>query len=209
VSTFDRLIVSTPVQPAFYDDLSGSLTHAWAQLARGVADRRSPFRTPTFGTAGLDGSPRLRTVVLRACDVEGRLLRFHTDQRSNKDRELQRNPAASLHIYDAGQKIQLRIAGIARVRVNDDLTKAAWDRSLVMSRAGYTQVPAPGVELDDPSRLPPLTGAPDGDTTGYENFAVVVFSVQSIEWLYLGAMGHRRARFTWLDGALRATWIAP
>jgi len=45
---------------------------AFRLIARGVADRRSPFRTPTLATVGVDGRPRLRTVVLRAFDAAAR-----------------------------------------------------------------------------------------------------------------------------------------
>ncbi|NBR79124.1 MAG: pyridoxamine 5'-phosphate oxidase, partial [Alphaproteobacteria bacterium] len=57
-------------------------------LERGAADRRSAFHTPTVATIGLDGRPRLRTIVLRACDTANRSLRFHTDARSDKINEL-------------------------------------------------------------------------------------------------------------------------
>jgi pyridoxamine 5'-phosphate oxidase len=200
--------VSAP--PTFYNDLDASLAHAWAQLAVGVADRRSGFRTPTLGTIGLDGTPRVRTVVLRACDAAARTLRFQTDRRSGKVPELRRIPAAALHFYDPPAKLQLRFAGQAQVHMDDEIARAAWAESQVMSRACYTQGLPPGAPLSGPTAIPQLAGVPDGDMTGIDNFAVVAVVVQSIDWLYLGSQGHRRARFTWGErGEMQATWLAP
>ncbi len=195
--------------PAHYDDLDAGLAHAWAMLARGVADRRSAFRTPTLGTIGVVGSPQVRTVVLRGCDVGRRTLRFHTDLRSGKVAELQLRPLAALHFYDAGQKLQLRIAGTTQLHHDDDVARAAWAASQAMSRACYTQDVAPGRPIERASAIPQAAGVPDGATTGFDNFVAVVVAVHSIEWLYLGSQGHRRARFTWDGDQVQATWLAP
>ena len=195
--------------PSFYNDLDQTLTHAWAQLARGVSDRRCAFHTPTLATIGLDGAPKMRTVVLRACDVANRLFRVHTDIRTAKVSEIEHNPVASLHAYDVGQKFQVRVAGTAVLHKGDLLAKTAWALSQPMSRAGYAQEPGPGRLLADPKTIPQLPAIDDGQVNGFENFGIILIAVQSIECLYLGHQGHRRARFAWEDGALRATWLAP
>jgi pyridoxine/pyridoxamine 5'-phosphate oxidase len=69
---------------ACYDDLEGTLAYAWGLLERGVSDRHSPIHTPTVATIGGDGRPSIRTVVLRDCDLDARMLRFHTDRRAPK-----------------------------------------------------------------------------------------------------------------------------
>ncbi len=102
-------------KPAFFDNLNATRTQAWALLARGVADRRSGFHTPTLVTVSLDGAPDARTVVLRACDVQERTLRFHTDARSEKVAQIARDPRVMVHAYDFKSKAQLRIEGRARV----------------------------------------------------------------------------------------------
>lgn len=195
--------------PTFYNDLDATLEATWAQLARGVNDRRSPFHTPTLGTIARDGSPSVRTVILRGIDAAERRLRFHTDRRSAKAVELKSDPRVAMHFYDAGQKIQLRVAGTAHVHAGDATAQAAWQKSQVMSRACYTQALPPGAAIGDPASLPQLAGVPDGAETGFENFAAVVITVRSIDWLYLGSQGHRRAQFEWPDGVLRKTWLAP
>ena len=78
-----------------------------------------------------------------------------------------------------------------------------------MSRACYTPDVAPGRPSERASAIPPAAGVPDGATTGFDNFVAVVVAVHSIEWLYLGSQGHRRARFTWDGDQVQATWLAP
>jgi pyridoxamine 5'-phosphate oxidase len=194
--------------PPFHNDLQLSLAHAWAMLARGVADRRSAFHTPTLATVDADGVPQARTVILRGCDVPGRMVRIHTDRRSSKVSEIRREPRVGLHFYDAGQKIQLRLAGRATLHTSDDVAATAWASARPMSRVIYGQTLAQGVEVDTPATgTAPVV--PDGSVLGYENFLIIRIEVQAIEWLYLGHQGHRRARFAWRNGERSAQWLAP
>ncbi len=190
-------------RPGFADDLDETLAEAFRLLARGVADRRSPFHTPTLATIAADGAPSLRTLVLRGFDAPSRTLRLHTDARSAKVAELRCDPRAALHAYDAGAHIQLRLAGEAMLSFDDADADAAWARATPNSRLVYAQHAAPGTPMADPV-LPPFTG------DARVHFATIAFRFHSLEWLWLAAGGHRRARFTW-DGAVRtgAEWRAP
>jgi pyridoxamine 5'-phosphate oxidase len=195
--------------PSFYDDLGETLAEAWRLMARGVADRRSAFHHPALATAGADGAPEVRTVILRACDVAGRSLRFHTDQRSGKARELAANPRAALHFYDPGSKIQLRAAGRAALHANDAVADAAWAGSRPISRQVYGVMPGPGAEIASGGAFRMIDGEGAEDAPGRANFMAVVLEVQRLEWLYLAAAGHRRALFTWDGGTLRSAWLSP
>jgi hypothetical protein len=195
--------------PSYYDDLDGALAEAWRLVARGVADRRSPFHHPAAATIGRDGRPQVRTVILRGCDVAARTLRFHTDVRSEKARELAADARIGLHFYDPGAKIQLRMAGRATVHTDDAAADAAWAGSRLFSRQCYGVAPGPGSPMTTAGAflLPEPTA--DGTMPGRVNFAAVVVHVDELEWLYLAAAGHRRARFAWGDDALRAMWLTP
>lgn len=202
-------------QPTFYDDLDLTLREAWQLMCRGVADRRSACHTPTLATLGLDGAPRLRTVVLRGAEPAERSLRIHTDHRSAKVAEIAAETRVGLHFYDPGAKIQLRIAATAVVHGESRLADGAWARTPAMARRCYLAQPAPGTPSDAP--LSGLTAEhesalPRGaeSEAGRENFAVLRLTVESIEWLYIAARGHRRARFDWrADGRMAATWLVP
>lgn len=190
--------------PAFYDDLEATRLEAWKLLTRGVADRRSAFHTPAIATTGLDGAPRVRTVVLRAADPTQRLLRFHTDARSGKIAELARDPRVGVHVYDARHKIQVRLEGRARIHpAASPRAQEAWDSSRPQSRACYAQVASPAAPLAAPHEGDARTG------DGAENFTAVEVDIHALEWLYLFHAGHRRARFTWSGEAWRGVWLAP
>lgn len=197
------------MRPSFADDLAETRAHAWRQLARGVRDRRSPFHTPTVATIGLDGRPRLRTVVLRGVDATGGRVRFHTDARADKVAELAADPRIALHAYDPSGKFQVRLEGRAVLHDTDRVGEEAWLASRVQSRACYATMPAPGstIELPDAFALPRDEAE---IAAGRPNFVAVEIVVETLETLYLLHDGHRRARFRLGDGqGTEATWLVP
>jgi hypothetical protein len=198
----------TPEAASFRDGLGETLAEAWRLMARGVADRRHGFHHPAVATVGLDGRPRVRTVILRGADAAARALRFHTDVRSAKVAELAREPRASLLFYDAGAKAQVRIEGRATVHADDAVADAAWAGSRPMSRACYGTMPAPGgaIPAGDAFVLP----EPESPETaaGRANFRAVILVAESLEWLHLGHGGHRRALYDW-GGGPPARWLVP
>lgn len=188
-------------RPAHADDLDAARDQAFAQWARGVADRRSPFHTPTLATIGRDGAPRLRTLVLRGFDPQSRTLRLHTDRRE-KFFEIAAEPRVSLHGYDPGLRVQIRLEGVASLHAEDALAEAGWAASRDFSRMCYAIEPGPGVAVQAP---PP---APLDPAAGRPNFAVIRLEFHRMEWLWLAAEGHRRARFAWGEDPA-AAWLVP
>lgn len=195
--------------PSHYDNLEGSLKHAWALIARGAADRKSAFHTPVVATVNEIGWPSQRVMVLRAAHVESRTLRLHTDQRSAKLRHLEGQPRMSLLFYDAQEKLQLRLEGNAQVHRSDGVAHEAWLASLPQSRLCYEQSEAPGTPIDTlPAELPVDQRFAATDA-GEKNFAAIVVTVERLEWLYLAIEGHRRASWDWRDGDWHGSWLAP
>ena len=189
----------------FYDDLEGSCAHAWALLARGVKDRRSPFHTPGLATVSPEGLPEIRTVVLRGCDTSARSLRFHTDTRSAKITDMQKHPQAALHFYDPTAKIQLRVRAQLEL-LSGAAYDTAWDNTRPMSRECYQVTQAPGSPLPNPADVV-FDAAATNDGADY--FAPVIAHVRQIEWLYLAARGHRRALFDFTSAKPQHIWLVP
>ncbi|WP_353210780.1 pyridoxamine 5'-phosphate oxidase family protein [Rhodovarius sp.] len=189
-------------RPAHAHDLEAAREAAFALLARGAVDRRSPIHTPNLATIGADGAPRLRTLVLRSFDPASRSLRLHTDRRSEKASEIIADPRVSLHGYDPEQRIQLRLQCLASLHCDDAVAEAGWNASRDFSRMCYAITPGPG----HPAAAPPP--APTDAVSGRENFAVIQLIFNEMEWLWLAADGHRRARFTWGQQPI-ATWLVP
>jgi hypothetical protein len=185
------------------ETLTAVRTEAFRLLARGVADRRSAFHTPTLATIGPDGAPQLRTLVLRGFDAAIRTLRLHTDRRSAKWAALAAESRAALHVYDAGAQIQLRLSGRARLHAEDDTADAAWAASRAGSRSCYAVEPGPGMPVPAP---PP---APAGEANGRGHFGLIHLAFDRMEWLHLRRSGHRRALFAWGPEGLHETWLVP
>ena len=176
---------------------------AWAMLAEGVARGRAPFHTPVLATVAA-GGPQARTVVLRGADPDTRTVACHTDKRSPKVGELVSEEALTWVFYDRNQKIQLRLWGQARLHAGDRFARERWDTSRPGSRECYRGPQAPGAEVTAPEEALPMDVV-----DGYANFTVVSCIVDKMDWLYLNAAGHRRARFDWREGQWQGSWVAP
>lgn len=178
---------------------------AFRLLSRGVADRRSPFRTPALATVDRSGGPRLRTVVLRAFDATVPRITVHSDVRAAKVAEIGASPRVALHVWDDGNQVQVRLDGTASVQTGP-AARAEWDRLHPGSRATYRVRPVPGTALADPA-------AADADQVpeaeAFAHFAVITVDVTGMEWLHLARDGHRRAAFTWAAGVAGQHWLVP
>lgn len=182
---------------------------AFARLAAARGDRASPYRTPALATIDADGRPQARTVVVRAFDPRVRRLEIHTDARSAKVSQIERQPWVELHVWDAEAEVQLRLCGQARLRRDADAADA-WATQPGKTQATYGIAPSPGTRLPTADAY---TGAKDADVpTGDDarrNFAVITVEVEGLDWLCLSGDKHRRAVFRWRGGEEEASWIVP
>lgn len=195
-----------------FETLDAVLADAAAHLTRAASDRKSPMHVPVVGTA--DGD--LRMMVLRACDPEIGLLRFHTDARSTKTATIAANGMASVLAFDPQAKIQLRLRGPARIETAGPVADAAWAAASEYARRCYLAVGAPGLPADRPgSGLPAevegIRPSEEQLLPARENFAVLLIEPMSLDWLYLAHDGHRRAQFTRSEAGQdwQGTWLIP
>lgn len=182
------------------------LAKIWGQLGA-AATSRSPFNFLQLATAGLDGAPQLRTIVLRRCDTTKVTLSFVTDMRSPKIRELRNDPRVSLVGFDPAASVQLRLSGVAAINDDETARLEMWqslrERTLILFDAPH----APGTVLDDNGQ-PLQTGEPS-DEAPYARFALVTVTLNRLEWLDLSSEPHVRCSFD-RDGAIwRGAWLAP
>ena len=202
--------------PAYYNDLDASFAEAWNVVEAGVTDRKSSAHTPTVGTVDADGNPQLRIMILREVSRDSRSLRFHTDARSDKITQLQRGAAASVLVYDAAAKAQIRLSGRAHIAADGDVADMAWSGSTPFARRCYMAEAAPGTAIAQPSSGLPewIEGKQpeEEQLADYRaNFAALMFHADSIEWLYLANAGHRRARWQWdqTQNLWLGSWLVP
>ena len=184
------------------DGLPPTPSEVWRRLLRGVADRRSPFRTPGFATVRTDGAPAVRTVVLRGADAAGRTLHFHTDARSPKARDLESCPRAAWLFYDRKARLQIRVSGRTFLQRQGPEVDAAWERTTASGRRTYATAIAPGQVIGEPHPL----DLPVDDPRVRDVFCLGTTKVDHIDWLWLHHAGHQRARLQWTGTEWTSTW---
>ena len=113
--------------------------------------------------------------------------------------------------YDKKEKIQVIIKVECIINHNNEITKESWSKTGHMSRKCYLVDKGPGIESPTPTsglkpELDDFEFTMEQSEEGYKNFSVIQCKIKSIEWPYLAAKGHRRARFElennkeyWLD----------
>ena len=199
------------MQPAYYEDFKEIKKKIWSMLENAVTDRSSPFRIPVFicgDQSDLDG----RIVVLRKADNRNNLVQFHSDIRSDKIKKLKNNSKAAILFYDKEEKIQVRLKVECLVNHNNNVTKESWSKTQHISRKCYLVDNGPGTESDTPTsglkpELDNFEFTMEQSEEGYKNFTVIQCKIKSIEWLYLAAKGHRRARFDLENN--KENWLVP
>ena len=199
------------MQPAYYEDFNEIKKKIWLMLDDAITNRASQFRIPTFicgDQSDFDG----RIVVLRKSDQLNNTVQFHSDIRSDKIEKLKKNPKAAMLFYDKDEKIQVRLKIDCVVNHNNEVTKESWSKTQHISRKCYLVDNGPGTESDIPTsglkpELDNFEFTMEQSEEGYKNFTVIQCKIKLIEWLYLAAKGHRRARFD-LE-TKKDTWLVP
>ena len=175
-----------------------------------VINRASPFRIQFFICSHQDEVDG-RIVVLRKSDRENNLLQFHTDLRSPKVEIIKKNNKASLLFYDKEEKIQLRLKVECEINNQNSITDESWKKTQHISRRCYLTDNPPGTTSENPtsgmiSKLEDFDYTIEQSEEGYKNF-VIKCKIKSIEWLYLAAKGHRRAKFDFETN--KNAWLVP
>lgn len=196
------------------DDLDAILNDIWTRWGRGAADRRSAFHTPVVGTVSNGSTPDQRVMVLRKADRAAATLRFHTDIRSTKASQITAQSNVSIVGYDPGAKVQLRGSGNATLIQTGPLADAAWAATSSSGRRSYLTTLAPGTPSDDATAGLPLPFEQTVPTmfeseAGRANFAILVVTLDRLEWLHLASTGHRRAAFTHGESGWTGAWLIP
>ena len=199
------------MQPAYYEDFKEIKKKIWSMLDDAVTNRSSQFRIPVFicgDQKDFDG----RIVVLRKSDQSNNLVQFHSDIRSDKIAKLKSNKNASMLFYDKEEKIQVRLKVECNINHNNETTKESRSKTGHIRRKCYLVENGPGTESPKPTsglkpELDNFEFTMEQSEEGYKNFTVIQCKIKSMEWLFLAAKGHRRARFDLINN--KENWLVP
>jgi pyridoxamine 5'-phosphate oxidase len=199
------------MQPAYYENFSEIKNKIWLMLDDAIINRSSPFRIPVF-ICGDQNDFDGRIVVLRKSDKLNNVVQYHSDIRSDKINKLKKNKNAAMLFYDKEEKIQIRLKVECIINHNNEITKASWLKTGHMSRKCYLVDNGPGTESPIPTsglkpELDNFEFTMEQSEVGYKNFTVIQCKIKSMEWLYLAAKGHRRAKFDLENN--KEYWLVP
>lgn len=168
------------------------LARIWGLLSDAV-ERRSPFTAMQLATVGMDGAPKLRTIILRRFDLTNATISFVTDRRAGKVRDIAANPRVSLAGYDPSSNVQLRSEGMAIVVEDDDERNAMWATLRPHTHVLFTTPFAPGTKLsvhDQAQRQ-----VPAHSDVPHEHYCLIRIHLDRVELLDLSAEPHARHGF--------------
>ncbi len=188
---------------------------AWKKLVNGSVKKKNGFRTMCVGTRNENNTASLRIVVNRKVDEVQKTIFFHTDNRSRKFYDLQKDNRISLLFYDARQRVQITVKAHAAFHTNDVVAKDRWRATSPQARLGYMTNEPPNTKSDKPtlgyeerfSEIKPT----DAESDAFEqNFSVVACKVYELEFLYLDYLGNRKANFCYDNAILMDRfWTVP
>lgn len=184
-------------------------------LLQAVTNRHHAYHLMTVSNITADNTPSSRIVVMRDFNDQQRWVDFHTDVRSSKISQLEKNPHLSLLFYDPdGSKAQIGLQAKASIHHQDEITKTKWAKTLDMSKKCYLSPYAPGQTLPQvfthDSKLDIHQLTDQQDAQAYEQFVVMRCHYTQIDFYQLNHQGNIHAKFSW-DGTgnLTSNWLAP
>ncbi len=195
-----------------FKNLEEFIHDSWHLLVKAAIKRSGDYQTPVIGTLG-DGQAAMRIVVLREVRLQQRQLVFYTDRRSEKMQELEQNARLNWLFWDARKKVQLRMSGECTWHIADGDSRKYWERLPVQGRKSYAAEQPPGTKVETPTEGLPEDWSEDMplEQTEYafDNFTVVVCTVDQVQLLHLHGEGHQRAAFEWDGSGWKGSWLIP
>ena len=190
------------------ESLDLALENALNKLKRAVKKRNDDLHLLNVVTVDDQNKPNTRNVVLRDFSYDNLTIRFHTDKRSSKIRDIRNNKSICLIGYDKKAKLQIRIDADAYSINDKEILEDIWKKMYPMSRECYRVSKSPGEKIES---LNEVTFDEDDETNliGFDNFAAIQCDIKTIEVLYLSHINHIRAKYTKIDGILKGEWIIP
>ena len=184
----------------------------WDCLAAAVREEKEnlPFKAMQAATISLDGSPNVRTVLLRGVNEQENLLTFHTDLRSPKIAELSHDPRIALVGVDPVQNLQIRVFGETRIVRDGQARLDAWQSSPDHDLIVYRTRLAPGTPMSHAGDALDEKHDVLDPAKGLEHFCVVEVRPARLDWLDLSASdGPQRACYVRHGDLWIHSWIAP
>ena len=190
------------------DSLELALEYALNKLQKAVKKRNDDLHLINVVTVDEQNRPNTRNVVLRDFSIENLTIRFHTDKRSSKIKDIKLNKDICLIGYDKRDKLQIRIDAEAYSIDDKEILLEIWQKMYPMSRECYRVAKSPGDKIESLAEIK-FNDENDSNLVGFDNFAAVQCNIKSMEILYLSHTSHIRAKYNNDNGILKGEWLVP
>ena len=190
------------------ESLELALDNALNKLQRAVKKRNDDLHLLNVVTVDEQNRPNTRNVVLRDFSIENLTIRFHTDKRSSKIRDIKLNQDICLIGYDKKAKLQVRIDAEAYLIEDEETLLEIWQKMYPMSRECYRVVQSPGNKIESLTEVN-FDEDNESNLVGFDNFVAIQCNIKSLEILYLSHTGHIRAKYNNDNGTLKGEWLVP
>lgn len=180
-----------------------ALTATWRSLVEATT-QRTPNTLAAVATVTPSGAPRLRSVILRACDPEAGTVAFATDSRSAKVAEITAEPRVAMTFWDDGTGVQIRLEGRATPADTGE-RRRRWAALGAHTRRGFGSPSDPGQPLA-PGEEPP---GPDDEDRWSGRFAWIEVRVERIDRLDISTDPHERTVLTRTDQGWSSARVVP
>ena len=190
------------------DSLELALEYALNKLQKAVKKRNDDLHLLNVVTVDEQNRPNTRNVVLRDFSIENLTIRFHTDKRSSKIKDIKLNKDICLIGYDKRAKLQIRIDAEAYSIDDEEILLEIWQKMYPMSRECYRVAKSPGDKIESLAEIK-FNDENDSNLVGFDNFAAIQCNIKSMEILYLSHTSHIRAKYNNDNGILKGEWLVP
>lgn len=192
----------------------------WNELAAAAGDPDHPWGLATMSTVThikttAQPVPVSRILVLRRFALSDSTLLWHTDVRSAKVQQLEKNSQTSILFWHPIFRIQLAIIGCTEVIEQGKLFESEWENSSLTSRRAYLGELAPGSSCDEmdvnfPSEYSERPPTEEESSAGKENFVVLKTTIKQFNLLILRQAGNVRVEYTRDEAnSWKSCWQSP
>ena len=174
----------------------------FSELRKAASKKKHPFKNVVLTTVK-EQNPLSRLVIFRKLTMEQNLL-VYTDSRSEKIKNLRKNPNCGLLFYNNRQGLQIYFNAVSTIHQKNELTKKYWQGIVGKSSENYTTVNPPGS---------PINSIDKGHITDKDlndkHFSIIEFIPVNMKILQLSRDGHIRVNFVKINNEWEGSFIVP
>ena len=174
----------------------------FSELRKAASKKKHPFKNVVLTTVK-EQNPLSRWVIFRKLTMEQNLL-VYTDSRSEKIKNLRKNPNCGLLFYNNRQGLQIYFNAVSTIHQKNELTKKYWQGIVGKSSENYTTVNPPGS---------PINSIDKGHITDKDlndkHFSIIEFIPVNMKILQLSRDGHIRVIFVKINNEWEGSFIVP